>query len=183
MQNNIIWEGHNYNSVENCNILTNDNGYEAAATISVCLDDCVCNVEYIIRINQNWESEYCKITNRIEGGAKTLELQRNSGDKWLVNGVLEKKFEGYDGIDISITPFANTLAINRKKLQEEESIEMRIIYIDVIKMKCEPIAVRYTRLSESEVEYENLTNEYNVVLDVDENGFIKNYPGFFKQLD
>lgn len=182
MQNNIIWEGLNDESIENCNVLTNDDGYEVNSTISVCLEDNICNIEYHLKTNKNWESQYCKITNCYGIENKTLELQRLPGNKWMINGSEEAEYNGFDGLDISVTPFTNTLIVNRRQLREEESINMRIIYIDPLKMQCEPIAVRYTKLSESEFEYENLTSGFNVVLDVDDDGLVINYPRLFKML-
>ena len=182
MQNNIIWEGINDESVENCNVLTNEDGMEANATVSLLQDDYVCNIEYFVKINRQWESRYLKIVNCHEEGNKELELQRLPGNKWMVNGKEDAAYEGFDGIYISVTPFTNTFIINRKKLQEEESIKMRIIYIEPLEMRTEPIEVVYTKLTEREFEYQNLTTGYNVVLDVDENGLVTNYPGYFKML-
>lgn len=182
MQNNIIWEGLNDESIENCNVLTNTDGLESESIVSVSTDEYICNIEYSLIINQRWESQYCRIRNCLEEGDKCLELKRLSGNKWLINGEEDTRFDGFDGIDISVTPFTNTLIINRRQLQEEESIKMRIIYIEPIEMVCQPIEVLYTKLSSKEYEYHNLTTGYHVVLDVNEGGFVTYYPGFFKML-
>lgn len=182
MQNNIIWQGLNGESIENCNVLTNDAGYDANSTVSLVEENGVCNIEYHLNTNEKWESQFCKITNCDEEGNKTLQLQRLPGNKWLVNNKEEPQFDGFNGIDISITPFTNTLIINRKQLQEEESIQMKIIYIEPLKMEYFPIEVLYTKLSDNEIEYQNLTTGYNVVLDVDDDGFVTCYPGYFKML-
>lgn len=182
MQNNIIWEGLNDDSLENCNVLTNKDGIEANSTVSLLEGDYVCNIEYFVKTNRHWESQYCRITNCHEEGNQTVELQRLPGDKWMINGAEDPAYEGFDGIDISITPFTNTFIINRKQLNEEESIQMRIIYIEPLKMELQPIDVIYTKLTEREFEYQNLTTGYNVVLDVDEEGLVTCYPGYFKML-
>lgn len=182
MQNNIIWEGINDETLENCNVLTNNGGYEATSTVSMVEEYYVCNIEYELKTNEHWESQHCKITNCHEEGHKTLELQRLSGDKWVINGKEDPNFEGFNGIDISITPFTNTLIINRRQLREKESIQMKIIYIEPLKMVCSPIEVIYTKLSDKQFEYQNLTTGYNVVLDVDDEGFVTCYPGYFRML-
>ena len=182
MQNNIIWEGIHDESLENCNVLTNERGYETTSLVSLVEEDYVCNIEYHLTMNKKWESQTCKITNCHEEGNKTLELERLADNKWLINGKEAGEFDGFHGIDISITPFTNTLIINRKQLKEEESINLNIIYIEPLKMVYSPIEVVYTKLTDREFEYQNLTTGYNVVLDVNENGLVTNYPGYFKML-
>jgi len=39
MQNNIIWEGINDESLENCNVLTNNNGCQANSTVPVAEEE------------------------------------------------------------------------------------------------------------------------------------------------
>lgn len=178
----MIWEGLNAESLENCNLITNYNGIKAESTISLCLNDTLCHIEYYISLNQNWECQYCKIIICRDDGRCTIELKRLPGDQWSLNGKPEKKYDRCEGIDISITPFTNSFIINREKLPEGSSIALQVIYIDAIKMECEPINVRYTKLSPKEFEYENLTTGFNAVLDIDENGFVTFYPSYFKML-
>lgn len=182
MQNNIIWKGRNDESLENCNVLTNDEGFEVNSTVSITLDETICDIGYFIQTGKNWKSRYCKITSCEDENTKTLELRRLPENRWEINGKHDRAFDGCDAIDISITPFPNTLIINRKAMEQEESFEVKMIYIDAIKMECEPIDARYTKLTDREYEYENLTTGFNVVLDVDEEGFVVNYPGFFKKI-
>lgn len=137
MQNNIIWEGLNNESIENCNVLTNDNGYEAGSIISMCQNDEIYTINYQLQINKYWESQYCKIT-RCNGENKALELRRLPGNHWLINGSEDSRFTGFDGLDIAITPFTNTLVINRRQMHEEESLQLRIIYIEPVEMVCQP---------------------------------------------
>lgn len=183
MQNNIIWEGYNSESLENCNVLTKDDGVQVNSTISLSLKDKICDVEYFIQADKNWRSQYCKILNYDENRTvKTLELERMKNNRWKINGEHNPAFDGFDAIDVSVTPFTNSLIINRKSMEQEESFELKMIYIDALKLACQPIDVRYTKLSDREYEYENRTTGYNVVLDVDENGFVDNYPRMFKKI-
>lgn len=182
MQNNIIWEGENNETLENCNVTANDEGFQIESTVSVTLEDGICDIEYFIQTGKNWKSSYCKVTNLCDEAAKTMELRRLKDNHWEINGKHEPSFDGFDAIDISLTPFTNTLIINRKALEHEESFEVKMILIDALEMTCHPVNARYTRLTEGEYEYENLTNGYNVVLDVDEYGFVTNYPGCFMRI-
>lgn len=51
MQNNIIWEGINDESLENCNVLTNNNGYQANSTVPVVEEENADNIETTVIIN------------------------------------------------------------------------------------------------------------------------------------
>ncbi len=51
MQNNIIWEGINDESLENCNVLTNNNGCQANSTVPVAEEENADNIETMAIIN------------------------------------------------------------------------------------------------------------------------------------
>jgi hypothetical protein len=80
-----------------------------------------------------------------------------------------------------LTPFTNTLPINRLKLSEKEGEQIMVLYVDVLGRKIMPVRQKYTRLSQNSYKYENVPNDFEAVIAVDELGLVVDYPGLFKR--
>jgi len=97
-------------------------------------------------------------------------------------GELLSNFNECADIDISLTPFTNTLPINRLNLSEGSSKEINVIYIDLPKAQCKPVKQRYTNLGNGFYKYENLDSGFTSSIEVDENGYVINYPGIWHRV-
>ncbi|MDF2515648.1 MAG: hypothetical protein K0R59_944 [Sphingobacterium sp.] len=95
---------------------------------------------------------------------------------------IEEFFIDSEVIDISLTPFTNTLPINNLQLKIGDSKEIDIIYIDLINNQITPVRQRYTRTDFNEYLYENIVSDFTVHIQVDENGLVLNYPGLFEKI-
>ena len=97
------------------------------------------------------------------------------------NGIPAPEFNGCIEIDISLTPFTNTLPINRLKLANRERRKIAVLYIDVLKQQTRRVMQCYTRLSDGEYKYENDSNNSKSVITVDTAGLAVDYPGLFSR--
>jgi hypothetical protein len=98
----------------------------------------------------------------------------------LLKGCLE--------VDLSATPFTNTLPIRRGALQPGSSATLSMIYIAVPQMQVEVTQQRYTCLevapSGGRYRFESLTNglsRFAAELPVDREGLVVEYPGLFRR--
>ncbi len=87
-------------------------------------------------------------------------------------------------MDISTTPFTNTLPIRRLDLDPGESQEIRVAYVDVPGMAVRPERQRYACLERHTgggvYRYESLDgNRFTADLTVDADGLVLDYPGLF----
>lgn len=179
MQLNVRWQGRLYHSAENCIVTTTDAGTEVNAVITGMFAEKKIRVEYVLRTNRNWEVVYCEIKSQIENSMNHFSCTSQSKGYWTVNGKRSEAFDGCIDIDISLTPFTNTLPINRLKLSEHESHLVDVLYFDVLEGQVIPVQQRYTRLSETEYRFEKVPNDFEAVISVDELGLVINYPGLF----
>jgi hypothetical protein len=51
---------------------------------------------------------------------------------WTMNGTLSPEFDECIDVDIPLTPFTNTLPINRLELLQQEQREIKVVYIDIL---------------------------------------------------
>ena len=92
-------------------------------------------------------------------------------------------------VDISATPFTNTLPIRRLALQPGSSATLSMVYIAVPRMQVEVTQQRYTCLevapSGGRYRFESLRNgvsSFTAELPVDRDGLVVDYPGLFRRV-
>lgn len=96
-----------------------------------------------------------------------------------------REFNGYVDIDISATPFTNTLPIRRLDWQPGQSRSLDMVYIRIPELTLERVTQQYTCLeqnadSRSLFEYEQ--PGFSAILSIDADGFVQNYPELFRRL-
>ncbi|MEJ7589659.1 MAG: putative glycolipid-binding domain-containing protein [Ferruginibacter sp.] len=84
-------------------------------------------------------------------------------------------------IDIPLTPFTNSLPVNRLKLSPQNEKVIKVLYFDILAGKITALDQKYKRLSFSDYQYENVTNDFEAIISVDKLGLVKNYPALFER--
>lgn len=102
---------------------------------------------------------------------------------WIKEGVPVNEFKGCVDVDISITPFTNTLTINRINLSVNEKKQIDVLYVDVLTRLIKPVRQSYKRISETEYKLESVPNDFEAVITVDKSGLVVNYPDLFERND
>jgi hypothetical protein len=118
MQKNILWTGIEYHSLENCILTITDEGSEINSSIIGAYTNELYRIEYRIRTNQYWETIFVEIKSQLYNTVEIIDFRKERQESWYVNGQPDGKFNGCTDIDISLTPFTNTLPINRLKLEK-----------------------------------------------------------------
>ena len=179
MQTNILWTGREYSSLENCLVNTLETGSEINSTIIGRYDGKIYKVEYQIKVNPNWETVFLEVKSQHSDLRDHLILESDGTGNWILNGKKADQFEGCIDIDIPLTPFTNTLPVNRLKLHTNDERQIQVIYVDVLKRKIKQIRQKYTRLSNTVYLYENVPNDFEAKIEVDELGLVVDYPVLF----
>jgi uncharacterized protein len=179
MQANILWTGREYYSLENCVVQRTASGVEINSSIIGMYNHQLYKVEYIIKTNENWETKFCEIKTQAFNKREIFILHKDSNVNWKLNGNTAAHLKGCIDVDIPITPFTNTLPINRLKLNIGESKQIKVVYLDILNNEIKSVHQRYTRLSETKYRYENVPNDFEAEIIVDEAGLVVDYPGLF----
>ena len=178
MQTNILWSGVEYYSLENCIIDSSDAGIVVTSTIVGSYHEKIYRVEYVIKLNSAWETQHCFLEFQYENEIRKLEFLNNDG-KWSLNGKYKAEFDGCTDVDIPLTPFTNSLPINRLKLCQSEEREINIVYIDLLENSMRHVKQKYRKISSGVYKYENIPNDFETEIKVDEEGFVVDYPELF----
>jgi hypothetical protein len=178
MQTNVIWTGRLYNSIENCIITETAQENNIVSTIIGWLENQLFKVDYHIRTNTNWETLFVQIRTRLDDHTGLVTLERKNG-QWLLNGELQPAFHQLVHVDISLTPFTNTLPVRELLLDTGTSAVIEVIYFNILEKEISPIKQVYTMNTPAEYVYENYDKNFRAVLTVDEQGLVTHYPTLF----
>ncbi len=179
MQTNILWTGREYYSLENCLVKTNDSGSEINSVIIGQYEEKIYRVEYRIKTNPAWETLLVELHARHSNRQQDYIFKGDGKGNWIVNGKHAIAFNGCIDIDIPLTPFTNTLPIERLRLSKNEERQIKVIYFDILENHIRPVTQKYVCLSKTQFHYENIPNDFEATIEVDNLGLVVDYPSLF----
>ena len=179
MQTNLLWTGREYHSMENCLVTNTSSGIEVTSTIVGFYKENIYKVDYLIKTNQNWETILLEISWRHNNQTQFIKLEGDGKGNWIDNGKNAAQFDGCIDIDIPLTPFTNTLPVRRLHLNQNQSREIQVIYCNLLNSDIKVVRQKYTRLSNTKYHYENVPNDFESTIQIDEFGFVVDYPSLF----
>lgn len=139
-----------------------------------------CDLTYSLSIDPDWRLREARIS--IAGGP-SLSLITDGGGAWRSgSGGPVDHLDGCVDIDISATPFTNTLPIRRENLAVGSFAEMRVAFVSIPDLALSAVEQKYTRIAASRYRYEGLSTGYRTELEVDGHGIVLDYPGLFRRV-
>jgi len=180
MTTSILWKGISSPSLENCRIFQTVYGYEIRSMIIGLQDERIFQVEYEIRTDANWQSSFVKVTSDINSKSLTTKLEMKDGH-WYLNDRSSPEFIPSSFIDISLTPFTNTLPIRALEwTKDQQTIE--VIYFDLAAGEFKPVQQLYRQVDRSHYFFATMDGSFQATITVDSDGFVTEYPGLFKMM-
>jgi uncharacterized protein len=183
MQFNTLWTGRAYYSLENCLIDVTSSGVDVNSVIIGKYEGRIYRVDYHIKTNPDWETQYVQITSRHSNREQYYRLHSDGAGNWIADGQRIGQFDGCFDVDIAVTPFTNTLPINRLRLHTRETKHIRVIYFDLLQQQVRAVDQVYKRISEEKYHYENVPNDFEADITIDENGLVVDYPSLFTRTE
>ena len=143
-------------------------------------------IRYTVRCDLQWHVR--EVTVRLlEADEQSLYFVSDGTGNWINEaGDSVPELKGCIDLDITATPFTNTLPIRRLGLRGGESAEIRVVYFTIPDMRVSVEPQRYTCLESSNVggkyTFESLRDGFTADITVDAEGLVKNYPALFKRV-
>jgi len=146
-------------------------------------------VRYEIHCDQHWRVRTV-LVSVLGHATQTLSLATDGKGRWTSEtGVELTSLRGCMDVDISATPFTNTLPIRRLALHPGQSALLSMVYISIPQMQVAAVEQRYTCLERTaeggRYRYESLEGDVSVFkaeLPVDGDGLVGDYPGLFRRV-
>jgi hypothetical protein len=180
MIRNIIWKGLESDTMEFCRISL-DEWINVKSCIVGCSDGVPLKVEYEVVLSKGWIISDFTIKAWLSNSEQSLHLRHNGNGKWFNNDKELKQLEGCLDIDISLTPFTNSLPVNRIKPALNHKTKIEVVYIDVLHFGATRECQYYTKLDDNTYRFHN-DRDFTADIVLDESNLVVHYPGLFERL-
>jgi uncharacterized protein len=175
-----IWQATYTHGMEHLILADTPDGFTASGLVIGVEEGQPFQIRYGIDIDQPWGVRAFEVTDLL-GTHPAIRLLRGAEGAWIDEaGLIELSLNGCIDIDISVTPFTNTLPIRRLKLAIGQTQAIDVVYIRAPQMRVERSSQRYTRLGE--VQYRFETGDFRADVTVDQDGLVMEYPGLFTRV-
>jgi hypothetical protein len=180
----LVWE-RNYEDTQTIEVLrfnSKKNLFNIESIVNGILNGQPTSIEYFIKIDKNWKVKEVRIKTLIRED-NPIVLKSGIDKRWydeMNNEIPELK--GCIDIDISLTPFTNTLPIKRLGDSLLKRTKLNVLYLNLADWKFEKVEQYYTKLSNNLYKYEGVFRGFTAELPVDNFGFVTTYPNLFERV-
>lgn len=174
----LRWQALARPGLEHCHVSETADGIVVRSSLIGERDGFSFGAFYEIQLEANWT--FRALTLRRHDG-RVLRLLSNGVGDWKLDGQRAPALEGCVDIDISGTPFTNSLPIRRVRFLDHEPRRFDMVRIPLDTLEPFRDAQVYTRLDESHFRHAAADRSVTEVLEVDENGMVVDYPTSFRR--
>jgi uncharacterized protein len=178
----LFWRRTDMPGLERLRLTAFPNAISAESTV-ICVEDGGFRLDHRWRLSPDWRALSLEVEKWSGEGHARLTLEREGGS-WKVDGMHRSDLDGADEPDLSVTPFCNTLPIQRLRTEKRESLTLDTCYIDAGSMTVARSRQRYEQLRPNLVRYIDLDLQsgFEADLEVDDKGLITRYQGLFERV-
>ena len=137
---------------------------------------------YRILCDEQWRVRRVQVS--LVGEDRSLELSSDGAGNWNDrSGTPLPEFAGAIDVDLTATPFTNTLPIRRLGLRSGQSETVRVVYVRFPDLTVTIERQRYTCLEPGRrYRFESVGSDFIREIDVDDDGLVLTYPGLFRRV-
>ncbi len=186
------WQDWDARGIEHLALREGAREIVAESVVVGSADDAVFALRYRIRCDKSWRVRSAEVA--IVGDNRKIEITADGKGNWFdASGKPRPELAGALDIDLSATPFTNTIPIRRLKLRAGQSADVVTAYILVhalagtaarpTGLSLTTDAQRYTCLvPRKRYRYESIDSDFRRDIEVDSHALVVTYPGLFRRL-
>jgi hypothetical protein len=137
---------------------------------------------YQIEMAEDWSVRKVRV---MLADGRELSLSADGVGTWHDSeGNVIPQLNGCIDIDVSATPFSNSLPIKRLGLRQGERTQIRVAYLAIPSLTVECVDQAYTCIEPGRrYRYEGLFRNFEADLCLDEQGLVMDYPSLFRRVE
>jgi uncharacterized protein len=179
-----MWTAWDRPGLGHLRLAVRDSGVVADGVVLGVAEGRPFRIAYDVRCDRLWRVRSTRVS--VPGEPPKVELLSDGEGNWTgPDGRAVMYLECCEYIDISETPFTNTLPIRRLGLAPGESAEISVAYFDVTELQPWPEPQSYTCLEKGDgsglYRFLSLDGGFTADLPVDSDGLVVDYPGLFRR--
>lgn len=175
------WRDWATTGIEHLVLHERPDGFVAEAVLLGTADGVLFAARYRITGDHGWRVR--TVASGIVGTNHAIELASDGAGAWTVGTSAVPVLVGAIDVDLSATPFTNTLPIRRLGLAGGQAATIVVVYIRLPDLTVAAKPQRYTCLEPGRrYRFESLDSGFSREIDVDDHGLVVTYPGLFARL-
>ncbi|WKA57031.1 putative glycolipid-binding domain-containing protein [Planococcus shenhongbingii] len=175
----MVWENKETFGCEYLKLFTKENAILAESTVIYLDRNSPMQIDYHMEFDDLWRTKSVNITDRT---GKALQITSSGKGEWFDrhgNGLDE--LTGAIDVDLSATPFTNSLPINRLDWKPNQKREFEMVYVSVPALDVQKTNQSYTfikSIGKNRV-FNFQSQDFESFITFDEKGFVVDYPQLF----
>jgi hypothetical protein len=176
----VRWRGLQGPGIEHCTIAETATGITATSVIIGEREGSAYGAFYEARLDSRWLFQFLAV-ERTDGAG--LRLASDGDGHWTRDGAPLPALDGCIDIDLSASPFTNSLPIRRTAFTAGQPVAFRMAWIPFETLQPQPDEQIYTWLGGSTYRYQAADGSFDAELTVDGDGLVLSYPPLFERVD
>ena len=186
MQRNIVWSHLDEPGMEHLHFIEGQHGVTANGLILAVKENSPYRIRYTVHCDISWHVREVRV-ELLGSQASEIHLKSDGKGHWTTSSHERVvQLDGCIDVDISATPFTNTIAIQRLNLAIGEVADITVAYIKVPEMQITSVKQRYTYIESNDdgehYQYAGYPSGYQAELVVDRNKLVIAYPELFMRV-
>ena len=186
MRREVMWSAWDEPGLGHLRLVRHDDDIVADGMVIGVTEGRPFRVTYEVRCDVGWRVRAVRVGVPGPEPPEVDLLSDGEGNWTTPDGRAVSELDGCLDVDISVTPFTNTLPIRRLGLMPTESAKISIAYIQGTRLQAWPEPQRYTCLKKDNqgglYSFQSLDGEFTADLPVDADGLVLDYPGLFRRV-
>ena len=183
MERNLVWSHLNEPGMEHLHLTDEQHGIIANGLLIAVVENIPYHIRYTIHCDTSWHVHEVHV-ELLDSHTPKIHLRANGKGHWTTEANEQvTSLDGCIDVDISATPFTNTVAIQRLGLAVGEAAEITVVYIKVPEMQVTSVKQQYTCLESDDdggrYLYAGYPSGYQAELVVDRDKIVIAYPELF----
>jgi hypothetical protein len=139
-------------------------------------DGRIARLHYEVRCDEGWNTRAGIVRGSLGERSVELEVTVDAQRRWRVNGAPVDAVEGCIDLDLNFTPATNLIQFRRLGLPIGAAVEAPAAWLAMPQLELRLLPQTLKRTSADCYDYAAPTEGYAGVLEVDESGFVREYP-------
>lgn len=175
----ILWRRIDQPGHEAAHLRETADGWHLAGTAVFAHDGAPVQLAYEVRTDRAWRTVAATVTGWVGTEPVDARIEANENAEWTLNGAPYPDVRGCIDVDLNFSPSTNLLPIRRLALAPGEHAEVRAAWLRFPSFTLEPLEQSYRREGARTYHYESAGGAFRRTLEVDEAGFVQDYPGIW----
>ncbi len=161
-------------------------GLRVDGTTTAVEDGAAWCIAYTMWMDPDWTTRAARVRLLSASGARRVSIVSQSPGRWLIDGKMDRLFDGCLDIDLEASALTNALPVRRMALGVGEASDAPALYVRATDLRPERLEQRYERVPHEgageSYDYSAPRFDFACRLVYDEYGLVLSYPGIASRI-